>query len=307
MSTPSGVIAVLACLEPDLAGLETVFKRLHGQVDGLVLVDNGSSHTTHVALRTLLAQAAKGLAITPILQTQNTGLGDAQNCGIRAALDQGARQILLLDQDSRPAPDMVRTLQKALREAHTKGLRVAAIGPQYVEPHRDARKSSQTQAKAQVKIQAKTPAVTLKPIPAIIASGALIPADVLRDIGLFDETLFIDLLDTEWCFRARAAGYGCFVAPAAQMTHRIGDQVLRLGGRDRAVHAPFRSYYQIRNLLLLARRPHVPKLWVARELAVMLPRALVIAALVPPRRQRAILPLLGLWHGILGRSGRLRD
>ena len=299
MSTPSGVIAVLACLEPDLAGLETVFDLLSGQVDGLVLVDNGSSHTTHVALRTLLAQRPARLKITPILQPRNTGLGDAHNCGIRAALDQGARAVLLLDQDSRPAPDMVRALQKAMTQAQSKDLRVAAIGPRYTEPHRNARKSSQTQA--------ITPKTTLQPIPAVIASGALIPAEVLRDVGLFDETLFIDLLDTEWCFRAQALGYRCFIAPAAQMTHRIGDQTLRLGGRDRAVHAPFRSYYQIRNLLLLARRPHVPKLWVLRELAVMLPRALVIAAFVPPRLHRATLPLLGLWHGILGRSGRLRD
>ncbi len=296
MSAASGVIAVLACFKPDLAGLETVLDLLRGQVDGLVLVDNGSPDASHVALRNLLAQRPDGLAITPILQKQNTGLGDAQNCGIRAALDQGARQILLLDQDSRPAPDMVHALKEAQRAADIRGRRVAAIGPRYDEPHRNARKTIQTQAET-----------TLHPIPAVIASGALIPAEVLREVGLFDETLFIDLLDTEWCFRARAAGYGCFVAPAAQMTHRIGDQTLRLGGRDRAVHAPFRSYYQIRNLLLLARRPHVPKLWVLRELAVMLPRALVIAAFVPPRLHRATLPLLGVWHGILGRSGRLRD
>jgi rhamnosyltransferase len=303
MSAPSGVIAVLACLEPDSTQLDTVFDLLCGQVDGLVLVDNGSPHASQVALRNHLDQRTDqrmgGLAITPILQSQNTGLGDAQNCGIRAALNQGARQILLLDQDSRPAPDMVRALLVALRAADTKGLRVAAIGPRYDEPHRDARQSSQTQA--------KTPDATLHTIPAVIASGALIPVEVLREVGLFDETLFIDLLDTEWCFRARAAGYGCFVAPAAQMTHRIGDQSLRLGGRDRAVHAPFRSYYQIRNLLLITRRPHVPKLWGLRQMAVMLPRALVMATLLPPRWQRATLPLLGLWHGILGRSGRLRD
>jgi len=41
----------------------------------------------------------------------------------------------------------------------------------------------------------------------LIASGCLIPADVLRDVGLMDDALFIDHVDTDWCMRARARGY----------------------------------------------------------------------------------------------------
>ncbi len=281
-------VAVLVTHGPDLAELKINLAALAPQVAGLVLVDDGSGPEIQAALAPLLARAVGDLPHRAILQPENLGLARAQNAGVAAARDMGAGAVVLADQDSRAAPDMVAVLLRAL--AARRGDRPAGVGVDYDEPLRG--------------LAAPVPdAGDVPEMEAVIASGSLIPLRALDAIGPFDETLFIDFVDTEWCFRARAAGWGCFAARGARMTHRIGDRSLRIAGRARAVHAPFRMYYQIRNLLLLARRPATPSGWIRRQLPRYLARSLVLSLAEPPRGARFRAVLCGIGHGLAGLSG----
>lgn len=278
------IVAVYVTYLPELPLLETSLAALAPQVAGIALVDNGSGDTE--AIRDLLHRTAR--AHRSLFQPGNRGLAQAQNAGVALAREIGAEAVLLMDQDSVPAPDMVAALRAAF--VRRKAARPAAIGPAYDEPHRGA--------------GAGLPDTGAAPeMPALIASGCLIPIPVFDTVGPFDESLFIDFVDTEWCFRARAAGYRLFAAREARMRHRIGDDTLRLGGRARSVHGPARMYYQTRNLLLLARRPQTPRGWLLRTLPRMLARGLVLSLAVPPRIRRLRATLRGLWHGLRGRSG----
>jgi rhamnosyltransferase len=92
----------------------------------------------------------------------------------------------------------------------------------------------------------------------LISSGCLIPVKVLTDIGLMDESLFIDYVDTEWGLRASQRGYRLLGASGNLMQHRIGDASQRVWfGRWRqvAIHKSFRYYYIFRNSLILFHRP----------------------------------------------------
>ena len=88
----------------------------------------------------------------------------------------------------------------------------------------------------------------------LITSGTLIPLVAFEDIGLMREDFFIDCVDTEWCYRARARGYALYGTAWATMVHRLGDAGMRVwffGWIKANAHSPLRIYYQTRNLVRL--------------------------------------------------------
>lgn len=94
------------------------------QVLAVVIVDNGS-------LCDLAAwNSQRGLrAVELRLLGENRGIAAAQNVGIRWALDRDdVGFVLLMDQDSIPAPDMVAQLQAGYQELAANNRQVAAVG-----------------------------------------------------------------------------------------------------------------------------------------------------------------------------------
>ena len=86
----------------------------------------------------------------------------------------------------------------------------------------------------------------------------------LDTVGNMDESLFIDHVDTEWCFRARAKGFRLFGVCGAVMTHALGNRRSRvwfLRWRTVSHHSPFRYYYIFRNSVRLQRRAYMPLQW----------------------------------------------
>ena len=271
MNAPARVVAVLVTYQPDLPALETHIGAILPQVDGLVLVDNGSANAP--ALRELVDRfGAVGL-----FQSTNLGIGQAQNAGIARALDDlAADAVLMMDQDSGPAPDMVDRLRAAL--AADPGIAVASAC------YRDGQGAGGSN---------------------LIASGSLFAADALRVVGPFDETLFMDFVDTDWGHRAEAVGRACVLVRAARMRHALGQGRVRVPGRSLTLHAPERTYYQLRNLLLLARHPATPRGWLWRRGPRFVLRSFALGLTVAPRRYRLGLILRGLWDGLRGRRGPL--
>jgi rhamnosyltransferase len=104
------------------------------------------------------------------------------------------------------------------------------------------------------------------PVDVVISSGTVATVEAFEIAGLFDEDLFIDFVDTEWCLRCRSKMIPIRVIPTAVMENRIGSRPFSFGFGTVFVHTPTRCYYQIRNCLLLFRKRHVPVLYAIREL-----------------------------------------
>lgn len=66
----------------------------------------------------------------------------------------------------------------------------------------------------------------------------LIRRSVFERVGVLDERLFIDYVDTEWCLRCAAQGITVRIIPAASMTHSIGDKSPSLAGFQGAGSPP---------------------------------------------------------------------
>jgi rhamnosyltransferase len=237
-------------------------------------------------------------------QAGNIGLAAAQNLGIAWARDRGYRYVLLLDQDSMPERDMVPTLMEALRRLAA-GQKVAAVGPRFHDRREDrdapfVRIGFPLNRKLWCQRADQTVAADF-----LISSGSLIPMDVLDHVGVMDAGLFIDNIDLEWSFRARAAGYTLHGVCGATMHHRLGDarRTLPFGLGMVVVHGPERLYYMMRNRVRLYRMKHTPLVWVAQDLPRVWAKLFLFGVLIGPRRRNVRFMLRGLWDGLRGREG----
>lgn len=288
MSPPQaadGVAAVVVSYHPDPLALDALLAALAPQVQSVIVVDNASP-----------APPAVPAPVRLIRLACNEGIARAQNLGAQAALEAGADFVLLLDQDSLPAPDLVAQLRAALDAAAAQGWRVAAAGPLVVD--RDGRSEGFVRFdRGRYEAMPPTDAPWQR-CDLLIASGTLIPAAAWHSVGGMEERLFIDKVDTEWCLRAAAAGFCLLGVPRARLHHRLGLRLQRLwflGWRELAVHKPFRYYYMLRNGLLLRRLPHATPAWRRADARQLLSLLLYFGLLAPGRR--AVLPMM--WRGVV--------
>ncbi len=297
------ICAVVVTYHPDLAVLDTVRAALAGQVAATLVVDNGSSAEVVDWLR-----ACQTATLTLLSLAENTGIAAAHNRGIAWARTQGFTHVLLLDQDSVPAPGLTGHLLRALARLEAQGERVAAVGARYQGSH--AGNDSFFVQFGWVKFRSircnDREAEQTVPADFLISSGTLIPLAVLDDVGGMEEGLFIDHVDTEWFLRARARGYRAFGACAALMRHGLGEGSYRVWfGRWRHLprHRPLRHYYIVRNSLLLYRRDYAPPRWIVNDLVRLLFMFVFYSLVQAPRREHARMMLQGLVHGLRGRRG----
>ncbi|MDP9094088.1 MAG: glycosyltransferase family 2 protein [Actinomycetota bacterium] len=276
-----------------MAALSRALDALRPQVDAVVVVDNHSPQS---------APARRDVVY--LRQQSNVGLASAQNIGIEWARQGGHSHVLVMDQDSVPAPDMVQHLVQAWsRLSSTR--KVGAVGPRFHDPREDR---DAPFVRVAFPMSRKLWCAAGTPIVAcdfLISSGALIALDVLDDVGDMDGRLFIDNVDMEWSFRARSRGYGLYGVCAATMEHHLGDdRHAVLGGRFHVVrHGPARLYYMMRNRVVLYRRRHTPRVWIAQDLPRVVAKFLIFSILVGPRGRNVEYMLRGLADGLRGLGG----
>ena len=296
MTGRHAVWAVVVSYQPDPGLLDCLLARLAPQVERIVVVDDGSSETAPI--ETLCRHHGQ---VEFHSQGFNGGLARAQNAGIRRALDAGARQVILFDQDSEPAPDLVTRLQFAIETLSGRGLRVGAVGANYEDAAHTPFRRIRGPWIQHCRCNGND---CLPRVDYLIASGCLVPAEVLRAVGDMNEALFIDYVDTEWSLRAVAAGYSLHGVCDARMRHRLGDARIALGGRSVALHSPLRHYYMFRNALWLYRQPGLPGRWKLAD-GIRLTARFFTYALAGPARLRQVRAMLrGLGDGLRGRLGR---
>lgn len=182
----------------------------------------------------------------------NSGIAHAQNEGFKYLLTQDSINFFVLfDQDSRYDDDFPLNITHMYCTTQKQIKKLGAIGPTLYE-----KETQEIYQSAIHKDYYLTSSFILR--SEIIASGCCISKEVLLDVGLNDEDLFIDFVDSEWCFRAQAKGYVCGITPHVRLAHKVGLKEIRLGKHIVSVSKPFRYYYQYRNLLILCSRRYVP-------------------------------------------------
>ena len=298
------VASVTVAYNPDAARLAAQLTALAAQVSRMVVVDNGSRHPVREELEAMLAPEV--LARTQWLSLEeNQGVALGFNVGVREARSWGARYALLLDHDSVPAAGMVPHLVAAHESAD--GLeRVAATGPRVHDARDDHEFPFIRLAwprNRQLRCEGANGRVACD---LLISSGCLLCLEAFEAVGEFDEALFIDYVDFEWCFRARSRGYALYGVCGARLDHRLGDRRLEVLNRYKiVVHSPERLYYMTRNRLMLCWRGYMPLSWKLKDAVRGVAKCAATIWLVQPRAEYARMTLRAFRDAAARRGGKL--
>jgi rhamnosyltransferase len=265
-------------------------QRIIPQVGATLVVDNGS-----FAYELDNIRPEKTLSV--VRNGANLGLARALNIGVERARAAGFDWALLLDQDTRVDADMVDCLLAALASC-SDGARVAAVGSRFRDSHGLAIESLQRGAQGAL----------WKEVESVITSGSLLSLAAYGVIGPFRDEFFIDHVDTEYCFRARAAGYRVIETVRPLMSHTFGTPTAhRLFGRTTWTtnHSADRRYYMARNNTVMLKEYGTAgrSPWQWKSFVRSLRLAKRIAYFEGDKFAKISAVAQGWWHGLRGRLG----
>lgn len=260
------------------------------QVDAVVLVDDGTASLSAFDFDQPTVHVIELLA--------NEGIGQALNKGIERARELGSTHILTLDQDSAAPTGYVEQALGALAAAEAAGAEPAAAVPEFVGGQRVLRRDG----------------FAFDPIQA----GQLVPMAVLDEVGPFRAALFIDAVDSDFSIRAERAGRRFVVVDGAHIEHELGELVpltvfgrhLVIAGKRRHVlyHAPFRTYYMVRNSTILVRDyGRHRRRWMLFRTRKMAEMVLGCVMLSPDRGAQWRAAVAGVVDGLRNVTGRVSD
>ena len=268
----------------------------------IILVDNGSTDDTTRAVQ------ASCPSVSVLTNKENLGYAGGNNVGLRHALVQDADYVCILNNDVRVSPDFLAPLLAACQSRPDVGIATPLVAEAVDSQKIWALGSAVNWKTAEVtRLHAGEPVSVWQfgaPLEVDVASGTamLVSRQVLEQVGLLDEAFYLYYEETDWCLRARRAGYRILAVPSSVVWHKVS---ATLGQTS-----PVIDYYMVRNHLLFIAR-HAPAADRLRLLGqTVLCDVLTIAAFtVKPHRGRRLphrnARVLALRDAFLGRWGRM--
>lgn len=231
------VCAIIVSYNPSKELPDNV-KALISQVRHLVIVDNGS----RLEGLAVVGEVESLFHCHTILNNQNLGIAAALNLGIDYAELQGCEWVALFDQDSKVSDDFIASMLATFKQQEHP-TRIGMLAPVYVDRRTGISHAVSTTADGYVALA--------------LTSGSMIPLAVFRECGIFEESMFIDYVDFEYCLRLRSHGFRIVQSTNAHLLHSLGAiDVHRIFGFRFATsnHGAARRYYITRNRVWLYRK-----------------------------------------------------
>jgi rhamnosyltransferase len=282
--------AVIVSYNPSLDVLGNI-AALRSQVSSIVVVDNGSSGQHLATLRDGRSQCGFEL----IENGANLGIAAALNIGLHEVRTKGFSWVAMFDQDSRVEPGFIDSMLDAWENAPNPS-QVGIICPIYLD----------TSTGMVFPIQRSKTGEVLS----AMTSGSLIPVQLFERIGTFNEPLFIDYVDIEFCVRTRRAGYRIVQSPRAVLHHSLGRITRhRLFGRWFAStnHSATRRYYITRNRCWVLWQFMGDWSWSPREFHSALRDTIKVFLAEQDRPAKLKHMMLGFADALRGRLGKRFD
>ena len=202
----------IACLESlDAANLRGA---------SILVVDNGSRDGSVDLIRQRFPD--QRILCLP----ENLGYSGGNNAGIRAALADGAKAVLILNNDTRVAPDFLDPLLWVLNtDAKAAAVSSGVLRSDCVDTPVLESAYLEIYWGHGIILHYGVNALPsdgfdyLREVEVIVGCSVLFSADALNEIGALDESYFAYHEEVEWCFRARAAGYRVYWQPYSRVWH----------------------------------------------------------------------------------------
>ncbi len=222
--TLAGIVTYNPEIERLQQNMEAV---LRNGINRIVVVDNGSKNAEEISV--FLEYFPEAYIIN---NPKNEGIAHALNQIFQEAYDSGCYEwVLTLDQDSVIDDNMLEVYEKYAKDEDVVSL---------TTPQRDRN----------FELNRKPDERETQYIKRCITSGNLVRTAVWKEVGGFDDRLFIDSVDHEFCYRLREHGYQILQINTPLILHEVGKAtIVNFLGKPRLLlnHSAFRKYYLIRN------------------------------------------------------------
>ena len=208
----------------------------------IIVVDNGSHDNSVSVIRANYPEVE-------VLSTgENLGFTGGNNAGIARAVESGAGYIFLLNNDTTLEADALTELVRAA-EAHPDAGLCTPLIRYYDRPEEVWFGGSRiTLANAWATHDNRAlpeQNAGVQDIPWASGCAMLIPTEMMRQLGGFDDRFFLNWEDVDLSLRIGKAGRKIILVPAAVIYHKVGRAISTAGGAG--------LYYHVRNRLLLLR------------------------------------------------------
>ncbi|HQS67173.1 MAG TPA: glycosyltransferase [Sulfuricurvum sp.] len=207
------------------------------KVDDFIVIDN-SDIQQHDIIKNLKITYPKLIYIN---NHANLGIATALNITCDTAIAQNSNWILTMDQDSKFV-----NFQDYLNCLHSLDdtSEIALLAPN-------------TGRYRPEDIETNSHDCTFEEQFIVITSGNFLNLNLFNSIGRFDENLFIDVVDYDYCAKVRLAGYKTLLFKNILLEHQLGilhkrENLLTRKIKYKIEHSPQRAYYIARNYLYLA-------------------------------------------------------
>lgn len=242
----SGIAAGIVTYNPDLHRLTENVNAVLPQVDCLIIVDNASKNVEQI--KKTFGEDNK---IRIIENDENKGIATALNQILQASVEEGAEWTLTLDGDSVVPENMIEQYEKYLDVEN-----VAMIVPVI-----------QDRKMQLIDVEEDTLTNAYDFVDTAITSGTLMKNSIWQQLHGFEDKLFIDYVDFDYCMRVKIAGYQILRVNSVKLLHELGNATEiklftflgKMFGKDSSIgrgfwkiryttnHSPMRVYYITRN------------------------------------------------------------
>lgn len=231
--------AGIVTYNPEVERLKENIKSIACQVPWVIICDNGSTNVDDIEK---LMHSQSNIIL--IKEIRNMGIAYALNRIFEYALKlNDIKWVLTLDQDSICPDNLIEKYQHFCYED------VGIISPVFRDPR--------------VSYGSLVGGENMVDVEYCITSGSLTNIQAWEKIKGFDEVMFIDYVDYDFCYRIRKIGYRILQINAVVLNHTIGNsQEINFFGKKIIItnHSNMRKYYMVRNYLYYRHKNHIADL-----------------------------------------------
>lgn len=280
------VFAVVVTYNPSIDLIANVTE-LSSYVDQIYIVDNGTLLTAFD-----FNDYTWPTNLSIVKNKYNLGIATALNIGVRMAFNNGCEWILTLDQDTYLSREAFAKMAAAY-ESYVNKEEVGLLAP----VHYDKETGFQSRYLRYLKEPYSQSNI-------VMSSGNLIPKATFDKVGFYDDDLFIEYVDHDFCLRIKKHGLKVFLVKDAMMAHSLGSaRIHRLGKFFFFSHnyLPVRRYYRARNRMILYRR--YLGSWIIHDQEFFLKDLFKIILVEGDKWSKIKAIFYGFLDGLLGRLG----